>query len=134
MSEPLRNEPRPALPQKKRSGSQKRKRTTIIGVRVDDQERAEIESNAAAAGLCDSSYLRVLGTSRQRTRARRRPLPELKPFAQAMGRLGIYASNQHQLLKLANRGEIVAPDELAEASKKLGEAADELLKLIREAV
>jgi hypothetical protein len=116
---------------KKRSGSETRKRTTLIGVRVDAEERAEIQANAAAAGLCDSSYLRVLGTTRQRTHARRRPLPELKPFAQAMGRLGIYASNAHQLLKLANRGEIVLPDELAEASKKLREAADELLKVIR---
>jgi hypothetical protein len=116
---------------KKRSGSETRKRTSIIGVRVDDAERAEIEANAAAAGLCDSSYLRVLGTTRQRTRARRRPLPEMKPFAQAMGRLGIYASNTHQLLKLANRGEIVLTDDLAEAGKKLREAADELLKVIR---
>jgi hypothetical protein len=116
---------------KKRSGSETRKRTSIIGVRVDDAERAEIEANAAAAGLCDSSYLRVLGTTRQRTRARRRPLPEMKPFAQAMGRLGIYASNTHQLLKLARLGEIVLPDDLAEASTKLREAADELLKVIR---
>jgi len=116
---------------KKRSGSATRKRTSIISVRVDDAERAEIEANAAAAGLCDSSYLRVLGTALRRTRARRRPLPEMKPFAQAMGRLGIYASNAHQLLKLANRGDFVPPDELAEASRKLREAADELLKVIR---
>ena len=116
---------------KKRSGSETRKRTSIIGVRVDDAERAEIEANAAAAGLCDSSYLRVLGTTRQRTHARRRPMPELKPFSQAMGRLGIYASNTYQLLKLANRGEIVLSDDLAEAGKKLREAADELLKVIR---
>jgi hypothetical protein len=48
-----------------------------------------------------------------------------------MGRLGIYASNIYQLLRLANRGELVYTDELAEASKKLREAADELVKVIR---
>ena len=55
----------------------------------------------------------------------------MKLLTQAMGRLGIYASNAHQLLKLANRGELVYVDELAEASKKLDAAADELLKVIR---
>jgi hypothetical protein len=147
MSEPLRSQPpgppSPGSspvegvrvpPKKKRSGSESRKRQSPISVRVDDAERAKIEASAAAVHLCASAFLRTLGTGQPRPRERRRPLPELKPFAQAMGRLGIYASNQHQLLKLANRGEIVATDELAEASKKLGEAADELLKLIREAV
>ena len=130
MSEPLPNVP--VMPRKKRSGSEKRKRQAPpISVRVTDSERAKIEANAAAVDLCASAFLRTLGTGQPRARERRRPMPELKPFAQAMGRLGIYASNAHQLLKLANRGEIVLPDELAEASKKLRDAADELLKVIR---
>ena len=116
---------------KKASGSEKRERNCIIKVRAKKEERAEIKANAAAAGYSVSSYLRSLAVTTPRTRLVRRPLPEMKPFAQAMGRLGIYASNAHQLLKLANRGDFVPPDDLAEASKKLHEAADELLKVIR---
>jgi hypothetical protein len=133
MSEPLRNAAQPA-PKKRRSGSEKRQRQAPpISVRVTDTERAKIEANAAALDLCASAFLRTLGTGQERAKERRRPMPELKPFTQAMGRLGIYASNAHQLLKLANRGDIVHPDELSEACKNLDAAATELLRLIREA-
>jgi len=122
----------PGLPRKRnRSGSEKRERDCIIKVRAKMEERDEMRANAAAAGLSLSSFIRSVTTLRQRTRLVRRPLPDLKPFVQAMGRLGIYASNMHQLLKLANRGELVYTDELAKASKKLDTAADELLKVIR---
>jgi len=118
-------------PVKKRHGSEKRERIYVIKVRARADERAEMQANAAAVGLSLGSYLRSLAVASPRTRPVRRPIPELQPFIQAMGRLGIHASNAHQLLKLANRGEIVFADELAEASKKLDEAADELLKVIR---
>src|SRR5579863_1601726 len=95
------------LPPRKRRGSEKRQREKIISVRCKDSEAALIEANAAAVDLCASAFLRTLGTGRPRSQERRRRLPELLPFTQAMGRLGIYASNAHQLLKLANRGEIV---------------------------
>lgn len=133
MSEALRQEP-PRAPRKKRSGSEKRERMKIIGVRVHEREARMIEANAAAVDLCARAFLRTLGTGQPRPKERRRPMPELKPFTQAMGKLGIHASNMHQLLKLANRGELVHVDELFEASKKLDAVADELLKLIRGSV
>ena len=119
-------------PRKTRSGSEKRQRAKVISVRVYDKERLMIEANAAAVDLCASAFLRTLGTGQRRSHERRRPLPELQPFTQALGRLGIYASNAHQLLKLANRGDIVYVEELADATRKLDEAADELLKVMRE--
>jgi hypothetical protein len=121
-----------ARPRRKaRSGSAKRDRDCVVKFRARKDERAEMQANAASVGLSLGSFLRSLAVAHPRTRSVKRPLPELKPFVQAMGRLGIYASNAHQLLKLANRGELVQVDELAEASKKLDEAADELLKVIR---
>src|SRR5690349_5023545 len=87
--------------------------------------------SASAADLCASSFLRVLGTATRRPHERRRPLPELKPFSQAMGKLGIHASNTHQLLKIARRGEILDVPELRAAGEKLNAAADELLSIIR---
>lgn len=118
-------------PRPKRSGSEKRQRQPRIIFRVSVEERAEMQANAAAVGLSLGSYLRSLAIASPRTRSVRRPSPDMKLLTQAMGRLGIYASNAHQLLKLANRGEIVFVDDLADASRKLDEAADELLKVIR---
>lgn len=120
-----------ASPKKKASGSEKRARGCVIKLRAKKDERAEMQANAAAAGLSLSSFLRSLAMASPRTRPVRRPPPDAKLLAQAMGRLGIYASNAHQLLKLANRGDLVFVDELAEASKKLDAAADELLKVLR---
>jgi len=122
----------PSPPKKKRRGSEKRQRENPIGVRCKDSERALIEANAAAVGLCASAFLRMLGTGQPRRQERRRRLPELLPFTQAMGRLGIYASNAYQLLKIANRGEIVCADELREAADNLRRATEELRQIIRE--
>jgi len=116
---------------RKRSGSEKRERDCVIKFRARKDERDEMRANADAAGLTLGSFLRGLAIARPRTRPVRRPRPDTKIFAQAMGRLGIYASNAHQLLKLANRGEVVHVDELSEALRKLREASDELLKVIR---
>lgn len=119
-------------PKDKRRGSEKRQREKIISVRCKESEAALIEANAAALDLCGSAFLRMLGTGQRRPHERRRPLPELLPFTKAMGRLGIYASNAHQLLKLANHGDIVHDEELQEAARSLREAADELRRIIRE--
>ena len=70
----------------------------------------------------------MVGSGSRRPRER---MPELKPFSQAMGRLGIYMSNAYQLLRLANRGEIPEVEELREAATKIDMVADELLKIIR---
>jgi hypothetical protein len=118
-------------PRQKRSGSEKRRRQPRIIFRVSVEERAEMQANAAAVGLSIGSYLRSLAVASPRTRIVRRPIPELTPFLQAYGKFGIHCSNAYQLLRKANRGEIPCADELAETCKKLNEAADELLKVIR---
>jgi hypothetical protein len=116
---------------KSRRGSEQRQRQSTIGVRVYEDERIIIEANAVAVNLCASSFLRVLGTAMRRPQERRRRLPELKPFSQAMGRIRIYASNAYQLLKIARRGEIIDVPELCETVEKLNAAADALLSIIR---
>jgi hypothetical protein len=118
-------------PKKKRSGSETRQRGKIISVRCYDHEVVKIEANAAAVDLCCSSFLRVLGTGERRSHERRRRLPELLPFTQAFGKLGIHCSNAYQLLKLANRGEYPDIAEVRETHKKLNMIADELLAIIR---
>ena len=100
-------------PKKKgRSGSAKRQRDCVIKIRTKPEERAKIAANADAAGLCLSSFLRILGTGEQRSHERRRPTLDMTLLAQAMAQVGRIGGNLAQFLKLANRGEIVAANDL----------------------
>ncbi len=120
------------LPKKpKRSGSATRRRGVMNKFRSTAAEHAEMKANAAAVGLPFGAYMRSLGCASPTTRVVRRRLPELLPFTQALGKLGIHCSNAYQLLRLANRGEYPDIDEVRETHKKLNMAADELLALIR---
>src|ERR1700733_15574938 len=73
---------------KKRSGSEKRKRSPIIGFRATDGERAEIEAAAEVAGLTVGSYVRARSLANPTTRAVRRPPVEIAQLAQLLGLLG----------------------------------------------
>ena len=97
---------------KKRSGSETRQRDCIIKIRARPEERAELKANAAAAGFGLSSFLRILGTGEQRPYERRLPTPDMALLAQAMAQVGRIGGNLAQFLKLANRGEIVAANDL----------------------
>lgn len=117
---------------KKRSGSEQRKRQPRIILRVSPEERAEMEANAAAAGLCLSSYVRSVTTHRQRTRAvRRRPLPAEVLLLQLKGEAGRVDGNLAQFLKLANRGEAVPVDAIADAARAVRDVYIYTLETLR---
>ena len=103
---------------KKRSGSEKRQRESIIGVRVFDHERATIEAHAAAADLCASSFLRVLGTGEQRRFERRRPNPDMREVGRLLAECGRIGGNVHQVVKRMNLGDIPRSAEMDAAGKE----------------
>ena len=99
--------------------------------RVSEAERDRIESDAAALGMSVGGYLRWLALERPQTRAVRRPLADVRLLAQIKGQVGRLGGNIHQLLRLANRGDIPWNEDLAVAAKEVGEflsAARELLR------
>jgi hypothetical protein len=104
---------------KNRSGTEKRRRHSTIGVRVYDDERAKIAANAAAAELCPSSFLRTLGTGDRRSNEHRRLTPEMKVTAQFLAQLGRLGGNVYQLVRGMNLGDLPECDELAEAAREL---------------
>jgi hypothetical protein len=106
------------LRKKRRSGSSKRRRERVISVRCHEHEAALIEANAAAVDLSPSAFLRAAGTGHQRPRERRPPLADAVLLTQNMAYVGRIGGNLAQLLKLANRGEFVAPDDLAPAVRE----------------
>lgn len=100
---------------KKSSGSEKRLRAPIIGFRVTDAERIELEEAAERAGLTLGSYIRQRVLTAPKTRAVRRPPIEQKLLAQLLGQLGRVGGNIHQIVKSMNFGEGVMHDELRAA-------------------
>lgn len=109
----------------------KRKSYPRLNFRVDSALRAKILKDAATQGLTVGSYLRWLADERPKTRMIRRLLPEERLLAQLKGEAGRVDGNLAQLLKLANRGEVVYADELEDAAKAVRDfyiAALEMLK------
>jgi len=117
---------------KKRSGSETRQRDCMVKFRAKPEERAEMKANAAAAGLSLGSFLRTYAVNAPRTRTVRSNLaPAVAELSHFKGQIGRIGGNLHQLLKLANRGDFVAADELADAVRDVREflaAATEILK------
>jgi hypothetical protein len=114
-----------------RSGSENRKRQPRVSARVTDEEFARIEGDAAAHGLSVAGYLRWLAIEHPQTRAVRKPLADVRLLAQIKGEVGRLGGNIHQLLRLANRGEIVLTDDVAVAAREVSDflkAARDLLR------
>jgi hypothetical protein len=105
----------------KRKSSESRRRQKIISVRCYEEEAVQIDANAAAAGFRASGFLRILGTGEQRPHERRRPLPGEAELARLRSEAGHVGGNLAQLLRRVNRGEMVQPDELADAMKAVRE-------------
>ena len=106
---------------KRRSGSAKRERGVVNTFRSTRDERAKADGDAAALGLTFGSYVRWLLFEHPQTRPTRRPLPSEILLTQMKGEAGRVDGNLAQFLKLANRGDLVLPDELADAMKAVAE-------------
>jgi hypothetical protein len=125
--------PIPQDGKKSRSGSERRKRYVLNTFRSTEEERAEMKANAAAAGLAFGSFMRSLGLTHQpRTRAvRRAPPADVQLLARVMAQFGRVGGNLAQLLKLANRGEIVVPNDLDPVLKDVRALVTEAQKALR---
>lgn len=114
-----------------RSGSENRKRQPRVSSRVTEDELSKIESDAAAQGLSVASYLRWLALERPQTRIVRRPTADIQMLAQIKGQVGRLGGNIHQLLRLANRGEIPWNEDIAIAAKEVGDFLSTARDLLR---
>lgn len=114
----------------KKSGSEKRQRSGIIGVRVSDEERLELEEQAERAGLTLASYVRMCCLTAPKNRAVRRPPVEKKLLAQLLGQLGKVGGNVHQIAKRLNFNEPVANDDIKEAIADFRETAAAIMQAL----
>lgn len=116
-----------------RSGTETRKRQPRVYSRVTQDERAKIESDAAALGMTVGTYIRFLALDLPQTRPVRRPLADVQLLAQIKGQVGRLGGNIHQLLRLANRGEIPWTEEMAVAAKEVSDFLATARDLLRRA-
>jgi hypothetical protein len=104
-------------PKAVRSGTENRQKQRRIIFRVDDKLAAKIEMDAAAQGLSVGSYMRWLSDDNPaRIRPTRRPLPGEILLTQVKAEAGRVDGNLAQFLRLANRGEAVPSDVIADAA------------------
>ena len=91
-----------------------------------DQEKAQIEANAEAAGLDVGSFLRKVGTGTPGPRTRRRRITgDMAELARLRAELARVGNNLNQLTRLANIGDMERP-------AMLDAALAELLALLAE--
>ena len=100
---------------KGRSGSERRKRQRRITFRCTDEERAQVERAADAAGLTLGSHIRECVLQSPQTRRQRRPTVEVQTLARLLGEMNKIGSNVHQILKRVNFGETPLAHEFHEA-------------------
>jgi hypothetical protein len=116
-----------------RSGSEIRKRQPRVYSRVTPDELARISDDAAALGMSVGGYLRWLALDHPQTRPVRRPLADIQLLVQIKGQVGRLGGNIHQLLRLANRGEIPWTEEMAIAAKEVSDFLATARDLLRRA-
>lgn len=87
------------------SGTEKRKRSAHLTIRLTPEEKAEIIAKAERAGLEPGSYARKTLLDEPPPRQVRRPPIERKELARLLGELGKVGSNLNQLARESNEGE-----------------------------
>jgi len=104
-----------------KSGSNKRQRNKVLQVRLTDQEFAEVQAMAEAAGLTPASLARGLILSAPAPRARRRPTIEAEAVARLLGEFGKVGSNLNQIAYHLNAGDGVSVTALEAALRDVAE-------------
>lgn len=97
------------VPRRSRSGSEARQRTSVLGVRLSPEERAELAAAAEAAGMSIGSYVRFRLTDGTAPRSVRRPPADLETLRALLAQLGKLGSNVNQIAHKLNSEMAVSP-------------------------
>lgn len=104
-----------------KSGTETRQRNKLLQVRLTVAELAEIEAQAARAGLTPASFARSVLLSAPAPRAVRRPTIEAETVGRLLGELGKVGGNLNQIARSLNAGQGLSPVALEAALRDLSE-------------
>ena len=114
----------------KKSGSETRQKSGMLGLRVSPEERSEIEDAAAAMEVSIASYIRDCVLTSPQTKKTRKPSIERAKLAHILGQLGKVKVSLDQIARRTNEDKGVG---LERVGKALDEVS-EMKKLIVEAL
>jgi hypothetical protein len=111
----------------KKNGSEKRTAYPKMSFRVDEAEKAYIESAAEREGLTPGSYMRSRCLAKPTTRAVRRAPIETRQLARLLGLLGVAGGMMQALLEKQGGGNTVSAAEVQEAMQEFRAASAAIL-------
>lgn len=109
-----------------KKGSSK-KRTPPFSVRLSDQERAELECRAAAAGLTLGGYWKSAVFNLPPPRKSRRPQVDRVELARLLGAIGRLGNNVNQISRALNAGSSIEISEISQAFNDLSDMRGALM-------
>jgi len=110
------------LSHRPRTGTETRKRSRVVGIRMTDAEYERTEADAAKDGLTLASYGRLKMVSEPQTRTRRRPRADVAALSKACGELNRIGGNINQIARAVNLGEQPCGADITQAMAELHEA------------
>lgn len=117
----------------KRSGTETRQRSRVVGFRASAEERAEIEKAAERDGLSTGSYIRAKVLAAPKTKTVKRPPAHAESLARLLGQLGKIGSNLNQIAARLNRNENATRAGIVEALEELKPLRTEIFKALGKA-
>lgn len=100
---------------RKKGGSEKRQRLSVISIRLDAEERARAKRLADKAGLALGAFARAAMLENPGPRAQRRAPADKDALLRILGHLGKLGSNVNQIARRLNLGEKAHLPSLEEA-------------------
>jgi len=109
----------PVTPQRRRSGSEKRRRPIPFPMRLSPDERIALAADAERAGLTLGSYIRSRVLAAPTTRARRQVPVDYAALAAALRAFTKAAVNINQIARHLNTFGFPIPDDLVAVATRL---------------
>ena len=111
--------PLDASPKPRVSGSDKRQRARVVGVRLLAEEYSRLQARASEAGLRLGGFLRACALGEAGPRARRSPTVNAELVALAMAQLNRAGNNLNQIAKAHNAARSVDARDIGAAVSEL---------------
>ena len=120
------------MSEKKKSGSENREKTKVVGVRVNEEEHFELALKSEDAGLSIPAFVRKKLLDEVFTQPRKAaPSLDKKLLSMILAQLGKLGSNMNQIARRLNEGGNVNAEKITGAVVDFEVLRDEILKAIK---
>jgi hypothetical protein len=93
-------------PGRRRSGTEKRRKSKVVGVRLNEEDYAALLNEAEAHNLTPPSYIREYKLKTTGVRSRRRPAADVAAISELYAKLNRIGNNINQIAHAMNAGQV----------------------------